>query len=115
MTPPPEANHPAHRRRTTRAERGFTLLELLVVLVILGLIASFAAPQVMNYLGGAKSDAAKIQIANLSTALDLYRLDVGRYPTADQGLDGAGRPARRGGKMERALCEAARIAARPMG
>jgi general secretion pathway protein G len=66
---------------------GFTLLELLVVLVILGLIAAFAVPQVMKYLGGAQSDAAKIQISNLSTAIDLYRLDVGRYPSQGEGLE----------------------------
>ena len=80
------------RRRKQRSKggngvSGFTLLELLVVLAILGLIAAFAVPQVMKYLGGAKTDAAKIQIANLSTALDLYRLDVGRYPSQDEGLD----------------------------
>lgn len=73
--------------RRRHSAPGFTLLELLVVLAILGLIAAFAVPRVMNYLGGAKTDAAKIQIENISTALDLYRLDVGRYPTADQGLE----------------------------
>ena len=66
---------------------GFTMIELLVVLVILGLIAAFAVPQVMKYLGGAKSDAAGIQVQNLSTVLDLYRLDTGRYPTQGEGLD----------------------------
>ena len=66
---------------------GFTMIELLVVLVILGLIAAFAVPQVMKYLGGAKTDAAGIQVQNLSTVLDLYRLDTGRYPTQDEGLD----------------------------
>ena len=76
----------APRGRPAAVAAGFTLLELLVVLVILGLLAAFAVPQVMNYLGGARSDAAKIQISNLSTALDLYRLDVGRYPTSDEGL-----------------------------
>lgn len=70
----------------SRAESGFTLLELLVVLAILALLATFAVPQVMKVFGGAKSDAAKIQVSNLSTALDLYRLDVGRYPPQDQGL-----------------------------
>ncbi len=72
--------------RPAMAAAGFTLLELLVVLVILGLLAAFAVPQVMNYLGGARSDAANIQISNLSTALDLYRLDVGRYPSTGEGL-----------------------------
>lgn len=74
------------RRRIPSTEEGFTLLELLVVLVILGLLAAFAVPQVLNYLGGAKSDAASIQIDNLGTALDLYRLDNGRYPSGDEGL-----------------------------
>jgi general secretion pathway protein G len=74
----------ARRRRGVR--RGFTLVELLVVLVILGLIASVAAPQAMRYLGGAKQDAARLQLGGVATALDLYRLDVGRYPTREEGL-----------------------------
>lgn len=65
---------------------GFTLLELLVVLAILGLLAAIAAPQVLKHLGGAKSDAARIQIQNLAATLDLYRLDTGRYPTEREGL-----------------------------
>lgn len=65
---------------------GFTLLELLVVLVILGLLAAVAVPQVMNYLGRAQSDAAKTQIRALETAVDLYRLDVGRYPSSLESL-----------------------------
>ena len=70
-----------------RAQRGFTLIELLVVLVILSLIAAFAVPQVIKYVAGAKSDAAKIQVERLSSVLDLYRLEVGRYPTQEEGLD----------------------------
>lgn len=69
-----------------RAVRGFTLLELLVVLAILALIATFAGPQVIKYLGRAKTDAARVQIGNLSSALDLYRLETGHYPSAEQGL-----------------------------
>lgn len=57
-----------------------------MVLVILGLIAAFAAPQVIKYLGSAKTDAAGIQIERLSGILDLYRLEVGRYPTTEEGL-----------------------------
>lgn len=69
-----------------RSIRGFTLLELLVVLTILALIATFAGPQVIKYLGRAKTDAARVQIGNLTSALDLYRLETGQYPTAEQGL-----------------------------
>jgi general secretion pathway protein G len=68
------------------AEAGFTLIELLVVLVILGLLAAFAAPQVLKYLGSAKTDAAKAQIQNISSVLDLYRLEVGSYPAEADGL-----------------------------
>jgi general secretion pathway protein G len=75
------------RARRHARSAGFTLLELLVVLVILGLLAAIAAPRVMNYLGGAKTDTARIQIENLSTTLDLFRLDVGRYPSEDEGLE----------------------------
>lgn len=72
--------------RTSTGERGFTLVELLVVMMILGLIASLAGPQVMKYLGGAKSDAARLQVERLSGTLDLYRLEVGSYPGQEQGL-----------------------------
>jgi general secretion pathway protein G len=67
--------------------RGFTLIELLVVLVILGLLAAFAAPQVLSYLGRAKTDAARAQVQNIASILDLYRLDVGSYPSQQDGLD----------------------------
>ncbi len=66
--------------------RGFTLIELLVVLTILGMIAAFAAPQVFKYLGGAKSDSARIQIENLGATIDLYRLEVGSYPPTLEAL-----------------------------
>jgi general secretion pathway protein G len=69
-----------------RRERGLTLIELLVVLLILSLIAAFAVPRVMNYLSGARSDAAGIQIERLGGILDLYRLDMGRYPGTGDGL-----------------------------
>ena len=75
---------PNARRR--RRESGLTLLELLVVLIILGLVAALAVPQVMQYLGSAKSKTARIEIDNLAATLDLYRLDAGRYPTQQEGL-----------------------------
>ncbi|MCX7086480.1 MAG: type II secretion system major pseudopilin GspG [Methylococcales bacterium] len=65
---------------------GFTLIELLVVLAIIGLLAGLVGPQVMKHLGGAKTKTAKTQIEDLSGALDMYRLDVGSYPTSEQGL-----------------------------
>jgi general secretion pathway protein G len=72
--------------RRSAKDDGFTLLELLVVLVILGLLAAIATPQVMNYLSSAKVDAARLQVKNLGTNLELFRLDQGRYPTQDEGL-----------------------------
>lgn len=69
-----------------RQQRGFTLIELLVVLVILGLLASLAGPKVINYLGGAKSDSAKLQVEEFGASLDLFKLETGRYPTSQEGL-----------------------------
>lgn len=73
--------------RLARRGRGFTLLEILVVLVILGLMASLVGPQVFKQLAGSKTKAAQLQIQELSSALDLYRLELGKYPTSEQGLD----------------------------
>ena len=73
-------------RRTPR-DAGFTLLELLVVLAILGLLAAIVAPQVLRYLGTSRSQVAKVQVENISAALDHFQLDVGRYPTPEEGLD----------------------------
>lgn len=70
-----------------RRPKGFTLLEILVVLVILGLLASLVGPQVFKQLSSSKSKTASLQIEELSSALDLYRLEVGGYPTSEQGLD----------------------------
>src|SRR3546814_3320384 len=67
-------------------QAGFTLLELLVVLAILALLAGFAGPRVMSYLGGAKVQSAKIQMQSMATAMDLFLLDMGRYPTAEEGV-----------------------------
>lgn len=69
-----------------RRSGGFTLIELLVVLVILGLLAGLVGPQVMKYLGGANTKTAKLQIEDFSTALDAFRLDMGRYPNSNEGL-----------------------------
>jgi len=75
-------------KRMNNRQRGFTLIELLVVLVILGLLASLAGPKVISYLGGAKSDSAKLQLGEFDMSLDLYKLEVGRYPTTQEGLQG---------------------------
>jgi general secretion pathway protein G len=69
-----------------RAEAGFTLLELLVVIAILGLLAALVGPRLFNVLGTAKSKLAVQQIDNIGSALDMYKLDVGSYPSSDQGL-----------------------------
>ncbi|MGD8587853.1 MAG: type II secretion system major pseudopilin GspG [Chromatiales bacterium] len=71
---------------TQSRRRGFTLIELLVVLVILGLLAGLVGPRVLSYLGGAKSDTARLQINEFGAGLDLFYLEIGRYPTSDEGL-----------------------------
>ncbi|WP_297445109.1 type II secretion system major pseudopilin GspG [Desulfurobacterium sp.] len=70
-----------------RRNRGFTLIELMVVLVILGLLAALVAPKVLNKLGKSKQKIAKMQIEMLSSALDQFKLDTGRYPTTEEGLE----------------------------
>lgn len=74
------------RPLSARAQAGFTLVELLVVLAILGLMVAIVAPQVLKYLGRAKVDTARIEMRNIETALDLYMIDVGQYPTQQEGL-----------------------------
>ncbi|WP_087037299.1 type II secretion system major pseudopilin GspG [Oceanisphaera profunda] len=68
-------------------QRGFTLLELLVVLVVLGLLAGIVAPKYFGQLGRSEVKVASAQIEGLAKALDLYRLDMGRYPSTEQGLN----------------------------
>jgi general secretion pathway protein G len=77
-----------------RLSKGFTLIELLVVLVILTLLAGLVGPRVMNLLGGAKSKTAGLQISDLEKSLEIFKLDVGRYPSTKEGLDAlANKPA----------------------
>ncbi len=71
---------------TKRFGNGFTLIELLVVMVILGLLASIVGPQVMKQLGSSKTKTAQLQIEEFGAALDLFRLEMGRYPTTNEGL-----------------------------
>jgi general secretion pathway protein G len=68
-------------------QKGFTLIELLIVMIILGLLAALVAPKMFQKVGSSKQKAAKAQISMLSTALDAYRLDIGSYPSAGEGLE----------------------------
>ena len=77
------------RRRlllSARSEAGFTLVEMLVVITIIGLIMALVGPRVLNYLAESKVKTAKIQIQSIASALDLYYLDAGRYPSSAEGL-----------------------------
>ena len=74
------------RDKSRQPERGFTLLELLVVLAILGLLIGLVAPAALRQLGSAKEKIAHQSIERLASVLDIYKLDVGAYPTTDQGL-----------------------------
>lgn len=74
------------RSRGRRCVNGFTLMEMLIVLVVIGMIAAVAIPQLTKLLGGAKHRAAQIQVETVSHAVDYYETDIGAYPTAEQGL-----------------------------
>ena len=105
------------RSRSVRreGERGFTLVEMLVVITIIGLIMALVGPRVLNYLSESKVKTARIQIESFSSALDLFYLDNGRYPTSDEGLPAlVQRPAQRLG-LERALSQDVGGAGRSLG
>ncbi|MEJ5339286.1 MAG: type II secretion system major pseudopilin GspG [Aquificaceae bacterium] len=70
-----------------RNSLGFTLIEILIVVIIIGLLAALVAPRLVGKLTESKEKIARQQIAMLSTALDLYRADVGRYPSTQEGLE----------------------------
>jgi general secretion pathway protein G len=76
-----------HKVSTMKKAVGFSLIELLVVLAILGLLAGLVGPQVMKFLGGSKTKTARLQIEEFGAALDLYRLEVGHYPSSSEGLE----------------------------
>lgn len=76
----------ARLAKHTRASRGFTLLELLVVMVIIGLLAGLVAPRYFEQVGKSNTKIARAQIVSLGQALDQYRLDIGNYPSTEEGL-----------------------------
>lgn len=76
-------SHPGNRA----LEQGFTLIELLIVMIILSLLAALVAPKMFQKIGSSKQKAAKAQIALFGGALDQFRLDAGRYPSSQEGLE----------------------------
>lgn len=81
QTPPPRPRSPSRHRKA-----GFTLVELLIVMVILGLLSALVGPRLFGHLASSKAKAARTQIEMLGAALDMYRLDMGRYPNTEEGL-----------------------------
>jgi general secretion pathway protein G len=74
------------KMKRIKGNGGFTLIELLIVMIILGLLAALVAPRMFGKVGTSKQKAAKAQMSLFETALDTYRLDVGKYPTSEMGL-----------------------------
>ena len=99
------------RLKKSPFNQGFTLIELMVVIVILGILAAWVVPKIMDRPGEAKQIKAKTDIVSLETALKLYKLDNGQYPTTEQGLQALIEPSetgqpprhwRKGGYLEKA-------------
>ena len=104
------------RGRRRHGERGFTLVEMLVVITIIGLIMGMVGPRVLNYLSESKVKAAKIQIESFASALDLFYLDTGRYPSTARRAWRRWSAARRAiARLERALPEGRRCPHRSVG
>jgi general secretion pathway protein G len=80
------------RPRRRRGEEGFTLVEMLVVITIIGMIMALVGPRVLNYLSDSRVKSAKIQIQSFTSALDLFYLDAGRFPTSSEGLGALAHP-----------------------
>jgi general secretion pathway protein G len=78
--------HAAERHKPDEGEQGFTLVEMLVVITIIGLIMGLIGPRVLNYLSESKVKTARIQLQSFASALDLFYLDAGRYPSTAEGL-----------------------------
>jgi general secretion pathway protein G len=82
----------SRKRRDKAGQDGFTLVEMLVVITIIGMIMALVGPRVLNYLGESRVKAAKIQIQSFSSALDLFYLDSGRFPSTSEGLAALAHP-----------------------
>lgn len=80
------------KRKRRQKQRGFTLVEMLVVITIIGMIMALVGPRVLSYLSDSRLKAAKIQIQSFASALDLFYLDSGRYPSSAEGLTALVRP-----------------------
>jgi len=76
-----------HKKKSDGRQAGFTLIELLVVMVIMGLLVALVAPNLLSQVDKAKPKTARTQIENFATAVEMFKLDVGRYPAEDEGLE----------------------------
>lgn len=74
------------RKDVKRREQGFTLMEIMIVVIIIGLLAALVGPKLFGHVDKAKKETARAQIQNFGSALDALRLDVGRYPSSEEGL-----------------------------